>query len=163
MKQNAKKSCYLDMKNEKNKIKKHDLTLALDYLINGKPVKYVTGKEFQKDGIKLTEKVPEYYELFFNSYAIYSILGKKEKSAVFIAPILFGSARWACEVVVQIRPNRVGFYLHEAEEKKSSWTCSRPSLKTARHKELLDLLLHGIWLLSTIILGGKYEHTFAYL
>ena len=106
------------MKNKKNKIKKHDLTLALDYLINGKPVKYITEKEFQKDGIKLTEKVPEYYELFFNSYAINPILGKKEKSAVLIAPILFGSARWACEVVVQIRPNRVGFYLHEAEEIK---------------------------------------------
>ena len=151
------------MSNKKTRLK-INISSAINYLVNGKPVKFVTGKEFQKDGIKLTEKVPKYYKLFYNGYVVNPILGKiyldlegvkaslghgigKAKAAAFIAvpeviqkgylfdyeinwknrgydtavliaPILFNSARWACEVVVQIRPNRKGFYLHETEEIK---------------------------------------------
>ena len=141
-----------------------NILLALNYLILGNPVKMISGKEFQKDGIKLTEKVPKYYNLNYNGSVDNPILGKvaldlegvkaslghgigKEKAAAFaavpevikegfiynyennwknrgydtaviIAPILFDNKRSACEVVIQIRPNRVGFYLHEVEEIK---------------------------------------------
>ena len=142
----------------------NNIKLALDYLIVGEPVKVISGKEFQKDGIRLTEKVPNYYNLNYNGSVDNPILGKvaldlegvkaslgrgigKEKAAAFaavpevikegfiynyeinwknrgydtaviIAPILFNNKRSACEVVIQIRPNRVGFYLHEVEEIK---------------------------------------------
>ena len=35
---------------------------AADYAMNGQPVAKLTGNEFQKDGVKITDKVPAWYE-----------------------------------------------------------------------------------------------------
>lgn len=35
---------------------------AINFALTGKPVSSITGKEFQKDGVKLTDKVPQYYQ-----------------------------------------------------------------------------------------------------
>lgn len=48
---------------------------AIGFALLGKPVKILTGKEFQKDGVKLTEKVPKYYKEKYNNKVINEKLG----------------------------------------------------------------------------------------
>jgi hypothetical protein len=49
---------------------------AIGFALIGKPVKILTGKEFQKDGIKLTIKVPKYYKEKYGGKVINKELGK---------------------------------------------------------------------------------------
>ena len=49
---------------------------AIGFALLGKPVKILTGKEFQKDGIKLTVKVPKYYKEKYDGKVINKKLGE---------------------------------------------------------------------------------------
>ena len=128
------------------------------------PVTALTGQEFQKDGVPLTEKVTKLWKERFNGVAISPELGEVRldlegvkssighgigslKSAAFAcvedvirngivfdrqenwkgrgydtaviaAPITIKDVEYICEVVVEQRSNRQGFYLHEVEIKK---------------------------------------------
>ena len=128
------------------------------------PVTALTGQEFQKDGVPLTEKVTKLWKEQFNGIAISPELGKVRldlegvkssighgigslKSAAFAcvedvirngivfdrqenwkgrgydtaviaAPVTIKDLEYICEVVVEQRSNRQGFYLHEVEIKK---------------------------------------------
>lgn len=128
------------------------------------PVTALTGQEFQKDGVPLTEKVTKLWKERFNGVAISPELGEVRldlegvkssighgigslKSAAFAcvedvirngivfdrqenwkgrgydtaviaAPVTIKNLEYICEVVVEQRSNRQGFYLHEVEIKK---------------------------------------------
>lgn len=128
------------------------------------PVTALTGQEFQKDGVPLTEKVTKLWKEQFNGIAISPELGEVRldlegvkssighgigslKSAAFAcvedvirngivfdrqenwkgrgydtaviaAPVTIKDVEYICEVVVEQRSNRQGFYLHEVEIKK---------------------------------------------
>lgn len=128
------------------------------------PVTALTGQEFQKDGVPLTEKVTKLWKERFNGVAISPELGEVRldlegvkssighgigslKSAAFAcvedvirngivfdrqenwkgrgydtaviaAPVTIKDVEYICEVVVEQRSNRQGFYLHEVEIKK---------------------------------------------
>lgn len=133
-------------------------------IMNMSPVKKLTGQEFQRDGVPLTEKVTQYWREQFNGIAVSSELGEVKldlegvkssighgigslKSAAFFcvedviregvvfdrqknwkgrgydtaviaAPVTIKDIEYICEVVVEQRSNRQGFYLHEVEVKK---------------------------------------------
>ena len=53
-----------------------EIRQAIGFALLGKPVRILTGKEFQKDGVKLTEKVPKYYKEKFNGKVINKELGE---------------------------------------------------------------------------------------
>lgn len=118
----------------------------------------ISGKEFQRDGVPLTDKVPAYWQSVYHGEVESPELGRvvldKEgvkssighgigslKSAAFFAvpeviqkgrvfdrqrnrkgrgydtaalaaPVSIGGKEYICEVVVEQRQNRQGFYLH---------------------------------------------------
>lgn len=49
---------------------------ALKFALHGDPVIGITGKEFQSDGVKLTEKVPKWYSEKFNGVVVNRELGE---------------------------------------------------------------------------------------
>ncbi|WP_413854182.1 hypothetical protein [Candidatus Ruminimicrobium bovinum] len=53
-----------------------EIRQAIGFALLGKPVKILTGKEFQRDGVKLTIKVPKYYKEKFNGKVINKELGE---------------------------------------------------------------------------------------
>ncbi|MBO4631441.1 MAG: hypothetical protein J5858_05925, partial [Lentisphaeria bacterium] len=55
---------------------KREILEAYDYAMNGKPVAKLSGKEFQKDNIPLTEKVTKYYKEKYNGIAVHPELGE---------------------------------------------------------------------------------------
>ena len=137
---------------------------AYERIMTMPPVTALTGQEFQKDGVPLTEKVTKLWKEQFNGIAISPELGKVRldlegvkssighgigslKSAAFAcvedvirngivfdrqenwkgrgydtaviaAPVTIKDLEYICEVVVEQRSNRQGFYLHEVEIKK---------------------------------------------
>ena len=137
---------------------------AYERIMTMPPVTTLTGQEFQKDGIPLTEKVTKLWKERFNGVAISPELGEVRldlegvkssighgigslKSAAFAcvedvirngvvfdrqanwkgrgydtaviaAPVTIKDVEYICEVVVEQRSNRQGFYLHEVEIKK---------------------------------------------
>lgn len=124
----------------------------------------LSGKEFQRDGVKLTDKVTAYWREEFGGKATSPELGDVSldiqgvksslghgigalKAAAFYAvpkvvqngkvfnrsanwknrgydtaalaaPISIAGKEYICEIVVEQRPNRQGFYLHEVEVKE---------------------------------------------
>ena len=48
---------------------------ALEFALHGQPVTSLTGKEFQSDGVKLTDKVPQWYQEKFGGVANHPELG----------------------------------------------------------------------------------------
>ena len=124
----------------------------------------ITGKEFQSDGIPLTDKVPAYWQGAYQGgvvspelgrvvldkegvkssmghgigalkaaafYAVPEVIqkgkvfdrqqnwkGRGYNTAVLAAPISIAGKEYICEVIVEQRPNRQGFYLHEVELKE---------------------------------------------
>lgn len=137
---------------------------AVEKIMSMEPVAAISGQEFQKDGIPLTEKVTKFWKERFNGVAISPELGEvrldlegvkssighgigslksaafacvedvirngvvfdrqknwKERgydTAVIAAPVTIKGVEYVCEVVVEQRTNRQGFYLHEVEIKK---------------------------------------------
>lgn len=137
---------------------------AVEKIMSMDPVAAISGQEFQKDGIPLTEKVTKFWKERFNGVAISPELGEvrldlegvkssighgigslksaafacvedvirngvvfdrqknwKERgydTAVIAAPVTIKGVEYVCEVVVEQRTNRQGFYLHEVEIKK---------------------------------------------
>lgn len=137
---------------------------AYERIMTMPPVTALTGQEFQKDGVPLTEKVTKLWKERFNGVAISPELGEVRldlegvkssighgigslKSAAFAcvedvirngvvfdrqanwkgrgydtaviaAPVTIKDVEYICEVVVEQRSNRQGFYLHEVEIKK---------------------------------------------
>lgn len=137
---------------------------AVEKIMSMDPVAAISGQEFQKDGIPLTEKVTKFWKERFNGLAISPELGEvrldlegvkssighgigslksaafacvedvirngvvfdrqknwKERgydTAVIAAPVTIKGVEYVCEVVVEQRTNRQGFYLHEVEIKK---------------------------------------------
>lgn len=137
---------------------------AYERIMTMPPVTALTGQEFQKDGVPLTEKVTKLWKEQFNGIAISPELGEVRldlegvkssighgigslKSAAFAcvedvirngivfdrqenwkgrgydtaviaAPVTIKDVEYICEVVVEQRSNRQGFYLHEVEIKK---------------------------------------------
>ena len=137
---------------------------AVEKIMSMEPVAAISGQEFQKDGIPLTEKVTKFWKERFNGIAISPELGEvrldlegvkssighgigslksaafacvedvirngvvfdrqknwKERgydTAVIAAPVTIKGVEYVCEVVVEQRTNRQGFYLHEVEIKK---------------------------------------------
>lgn len=137
---------------------------AVEKIMSMEPVAAISGQEFQKDGIPLTEKVTKFWKERFNGVAISPELGEvrldlegvkssighgigslksaafacvedvirngvvfdrqknwKERgydTAVIAAPVTIKGVEYICEVVVEQRTNRQGFYLHEVEIKK---------------------------------------------
>lgn len=137
---------------------------AYERIMTMPPVTALTGQEFQKDGVPLTEKVTKFWKEQFNGIAISPELGEVRldlegvkssighgigslKSAAFscvedvirngivfdrqenwkgrgydtaviAAPVTIKDVEYICEVVVEQRSNRQGFYLHEVEIKK---------------------------------------------
>lgn len=137
---------------------------AYERIMTMPPVTSLTGQEFQKDGVPLTEKVTRLWKERFNGVAISPELGEVRldlegvkssighgigslKSAAFAcvedvirngivfdrqenwkgrgydtaviaAPVTIKDVEYICEVVVEQRSNRQGFYLHEVEIKK---------------------------------------------
>ena len=61
-----------------------NLKSAIEFIYCTEPVKTLSGKEFQKDGIKLTDKVPEYYAEYYPNGVNNPILGnvKLDKEGV---------------------------------------------------------------------------------
>jgi len=53
-----------------------EIRKAIGFALLGKPVKILTGKEFQKDGVKLTEKVPKYYKEKYGGKVVNRELGE---------------------------------------------------------------------------------------
>ncbi|MGF0069266.1 hypothetical protein [Candidatus Spyradosoma sp. SGI.093] len=128
------------------------------------PIHSLTGTEFQKDSVPLTEKVTAFWKEKHNGFAVNPTLGtvrldregvkdslghgigslksaayaavpsviehgiifdrqtnwknRGYDTAVLAAPITIGGKEYICEVVVETRPNRQGFYLHEVELKE---------------------------------------------
>lgn len=124
----------------------------------------ITGKEFQSDGVPLTDKVPAYWQGAYQGgvvspelgrvvldkegvkssmghgigalkaaafYAVPKVIkkgkvfdrqqnwkGRGYDTAVLAAPISIAGKEYICEVIVEQRPNRQGFYLHEVEVKE---------------------------------------------
>ena len=124
----------------------------------------ITGKEFQSDGVPLTDKVPAYWQGSYQGgvvspelgrvvldkegvkssmghgigalkaaafYAVPEVIqkgkvfdrqqnwkGRGYDTAVLAAPISIAGKEYICEVIVEQRPNRQGFYLHEVEVKE---------------------------------------------
>lgn len=137
---------------------------AVEKIMSMEPVAAISGQEFQKDSIPLTEKVTKFWKERFNGVAISPELGEVRldlegvkssighgigslKSAAFAcvedvirngvvfdrqknwkergydtaaiaAPVTIKGVEYVCEVVVEQRTNRQGFYLHEVEIKK---------------------------------------------
>lgn len=137
---------------------------AVEKIMSMEPVAAISGQEFQKDGIPLTEKVTKFWKERFNGVAISPELGEvrldlegvkssighgigslksaafacvedvirngvvfdrqknwKERgydTAVIAAPVTIKGVEYVCEVVVEQRTNRQGFYLHDVEIKK---------------------------------------------
>lgn len=137
---------------------------AAEKIMNMDSVVSISGQEFQKDGIPLTEKVTKFWKERFNGIAVSPELGEVRldiegvkssighgigslKSAAFAcvedvirngivfdrqenwkgrgydtaviaAPVTINEVEYICEVVVEQRPKRQGFYLHEVEIKK---------------------------------------------
>lgn len=137
---------------------------AVEKIMSMDPVAAISGQEFQKDGIPLTEKVTKFWKERFNGVAISPELGEvrldlegvkssighgigslksaafacvedvirngvvfdrqknwKERgydTAVIAAPVTIKGVEYVCEVVIEQRTNRQGFYLHEVEIKK---------------------------------------------
>lgn len=52
-----------------------EVSNALDFALHGEPVTSITGKEFQSDGVKLTDKVPRWYAENFNGSVSHPELG----------------------------------------------------------------------------------------
>ena len=95
----------------------------------------LTGKEFQKEGVPLTEKVPAWYDEMFRG-AVRSPesgdvslkgtvfdrqsnwKGRGYDTSVISAPVRIGDTDYAGEVVVKTGKDRQGLYLHEVENKK---------------------------------------------
>ena len=130
------------------------------------PIHSLTGTEFQKDGVPLTEKVTAFWKEKHNGVAVNPTLGtvrldregvkdslghgigslksaayaavpsviehgiifdrqtnwknRGYDTAVLAAPITIGDKEYICEVIVETRPNRQGFYLHEVELKEKA-------------------------------------------
>lgn len=55
-----------------------DLRRAVSFALIGAPVAEITGKEFQKDGVPLTDKVTAYYKRVYNNQVINPKLGLVE-------------------------------------------------------------------------------------
>ena len=53
------------IQSEKYKKLDDNLKGAIDFIYTTEPVKSLTGQEFQRDGVKLTDKVTEYYSKFY--------------------------------------------------------------------------------------------------
>lgn len=53
-----------------------EVSNALEFALHGDPVTSLTGKEFQPDGVKLTDKVPQWYKAHFNGVATNPELGE---------------------------------------------------------------------------------------
>jgi hypothetical protein len=53
-----------------------EVSNALEFALHGDPVTSLTGKEFQPDGVKLTDKVPQWYKTHFNGVAANPELGE---------------------------------------------------------------------------------------
>jgi len=49
---------------------------AMDFALHGKPVASLTGQEFQSDGVRLTDKVPQWYQANFNGVVKHPELGE---------------------------------------------------------------------------------------
>lgn len=134
---------------------------AVDFIYNTPAVTEISGQEFQKDNVPLTDKVTAYYRKKYNGEVNNPKLGfvKLDKEGVkdslghgigskkaaayvavpeviqkgfifdeqmnwkgrgydtvaMVAPIKIAGEDYICEVVVEKRPNRQGFYLHEVE------------------------------------------------
>ena len=52
-----------------------EIANALEFALHGKPVTSLTGREFQSDGVKLTDKVPQWYQANFGGVANHPELG----------------------------------------------------------------------------------------
>lgn len=136
----------------------------IEQIFKMSPIHSLTGTEFQKDGVPLTEKVTAFWKEKHNGVAVNPTLGtvrldregvkdslghgigslksaayaavpsviergiifdrqtnwknRGYDTAVLAAPITIGDKEYICEVVVETRPNRQGFYLHEVELKE---------------------------------------------
>jgi len=132
--------------------------------MNMQIVAKLTGHEFQSDGVKLTDKVPAYWDGSYQGsvespelgrvvldkegvqssighgigklkaaafYAVPDVIqkgrvfdrqkdwkGRGYDTAVIAAPISIGEREYICEVVVEQRSNKQGYYLHEVEIKE---------------------------------------------
>ena len=103
--------------------------------VSGRPVVTLTGKEFQKDGVPLTEKVPAWYDEMFRGavrnpesgdVSLKGTVfdrqsnwkGRGDDTSVISAPVRIGDTDYAGEVVVKTGKDRQGVYLHEVENKK---------------------------------------------
>ncbi len=162
-----KKRVYGEVKRETEEItesQRKEILDAYDYAMTGAPVAELTGNEFQKDGIPITQKVTEFYKKKYNSVAIHPELGEVKldlegvkdslghgigrikaaayaavpqlikngkifsrennwkgrgyDTVVMLAPLKINGIDYVGEVVVEQRPNRQGFYLHEVEVKE---------------------------------------------
>ena len=124
----------------------------------------ISGKEFQRDGVPLTDKVPAYWQSVYHGevespelgrvvldkegvkssighgigslksaafFAVPEVIqkgrvfdrqrnrkGRGYDTAVLAAPVSIGGKEYICEVVVEQRQNRQGFYLHKVELKE---------------------------------------------
>ena len=138
----------------------------IEQIFKMSPIHSLTGTEFQKDGVPLTEKVTAFWKEKHNGFAVNPTLGtvrldregvkdslghgigslksaayaavpsviergiifdrqtnwknRGYDTAVLAAPITIGDKEYICEVVVETRPNRQGFYLHEVELKEKA-------------------------------------------
>ena len=135
-----------------------------DAIMSMPTVTEISGKEFQSDGVPLTDKVPAYWQDSYHGgvespelgrvildkegvkssmghgigalkaaafYAVPEVIqkgkvfdrqqnwkGRGYDTAVLAAPISIAGNEYICEVIVEQRPNRQGFYLHEVEVKE---------------------------------------------
>lgn len=168
-----------------------------DAIMNMPVVAMLTGQEFQSDGVKLTDKVPAYWDGTYQGsvespelgrvvldkegvqssighgvgrlkaaafYAVPDVIqkgrvfdrqkdwkGRGYDTAVIAAPISIGEKEYICEVVVEQRSNRQGFYVHEVEIKEKLGNVFKTATKGSTRQAsrsilaLRDAEVNTIW------------------